>query len=95
MQSKAAAWNRGRSNHTLHGEARFQACSSGECQRPNRVRLDLPIKAEKHVEWHSQLIRAGMAEGSRERVEGTHLHAAVSAWRSLSAALDPRCPAAR
>jgi hypothetical protein len=53
MQSKPAAWNRGRPNQTLHVEARFQACSSGACQRPNTVRPDLPIKAEKHVEWHS------------------------------------------
>jgi DsbC/DsbD-like thiol-disulfide interchange protein len=37
---------------TLNVEVRFQACSSDQCQRPSRVQLDLPIKAEKHVEWH-------------------------------------------
>ena len=41
-------------DQTLHVEVRFQACSSDQCQRPNGVRLDLPIKAEKHVEWHEQ-----------------------------------------
>ena len=39
-------------DQTLHVEVRFQACSSDQCQRPNGVWLDLPIKAEKHVEWH-------------------------------------------
>jgi hypothetical protein len=38
---------------TLHVEVQFQACSADQCQRPNRVRLDPPVKAEKHVEWHS------------------------------------------
>jgi hypothetical protein len=33
-------------------EVRFQACSTNECQRPNGIRLELPIKAEKHVESH-------------------------------------------
>src|SRR5262249_2649087 len=40
-------------DQTLHVEVRSQACSSDQCQRPNGVRLDLRIKAEKHVEWHS------------------------------------------
>jgi peroxiredoxin len=40
-------------DQTLHIEVRFQACSTNQCQRPNGVRLDLRIKAEKHVEWHS------------------------------------------
>ena len=40
-------------DQTLHVEVRFQACSSDQCQRPIGVRLDLWIKAEKHVEWHS------------------------------------------
>jgi hypothetical protein len=39
-------------DQTLHVEVRFQACSSDRCQRPSRVLLDLPIKAEKHVDWH-------------------------------------------
>jgi hypothetical protein len=39
-------------DQTLHVEVRFQACSSDQCQRPNGVRLDLRVKAEKHVEWH-------------------------------------------
>jgi peroxiredoxin len=40
-------------DQTLHVEVRFQACSADQCQRPNGVRLDLPVRAEKHVEWHS------------------------------------------
>ena len=40
-------------DQALHVEVRFQACSADECQRPNALRLDLPVKAEKHVEWHS------------------------------------------
>ncbi len=40
-------------DQTLHVEVRFQACSSDQCLRPVGVRLDLWIKAEKHVEWHS------------------------------------------
>jgi peroxiredoxin len=40
-------------DQTLHVEVRFQACSADQCQRPNGLRLDLPVKAEKHVEWHS------------------------------------------
>ena len=39
-------------DQTVHVEVRFQACSSDQCQRPNGVRLDLPIKAENHLEWH-------------------------------------------
>ncbi len=39
-------------DQTIHVEVRFQACSSDQCQRPNGVRLDLPVKAEKHVDWH-------------------------------------------
>jgi DsbC/DsbD-like thiol-disulfide interchange protein len=41
------------SDQTLHVEVRFQACSSDQCQRPNGVRLDLRIQAEKHVDWHT------------------------------------------
>jgi len=40
-------------DQTLHVEVQLQACSADQCQRPSRVRLDLPVKAEKHVEWHS------------------------------------------
>lgn len=40
-------------DQTLHVEVRFQACSADQCQRPNGLRLDLPVTAEKHVEWHS------------------------------------------
>ena len=40
-------------DQALHLEVRFQACSSDQCQRPNAIRLDLRIKVEKHVEWHS------------------------------------------
>ena len=39
-------------DQTLRVEVRFQACSADQCQLPNRVRLNLPIKAEKHVDWH-------------------------------------------
>jgi DsbC/DsbD-like thiol-disulfide interchange protein len=39
-------------DQTLHVEVQLQACSADQCQRPNRVRLDLPVKAERHVEWH-------------------------------------------
>jgi DsbC/DsbD-like thiol-disulfide interchange protein len=40
-------------DQTLHVEVRFQACSADQRQRPNRLSLDLPVRAEKHVEWHS------------------------------------------
>ena len=40
-------------DQTLHVEVRFQACSTDQCQRPNGVSLALPVRAEKHVEWHS------------------------------------------
>jgi peroxiredoxin len=40
-------------DQTLQIEVRFQACSTDQCQRPNRVRLDLPVKVEKHGEWDS------------------------------------------
>ena len=46
-------FTRNMGDQTLHVEVRFQACSSDQCQRPGEVRLDLPIKAVKHVEWHS------------------------------------------
>jgi DsbC/DsbD-like thiol-disulfide interchange protein len=39
-------------DRTLRVDVRFQACSSDQCLRPTGVGLDLPIKAEKHVEWH-------------------------------------------
>ena len=40
-------------DQTLQVEVRFQACSADQCQRPSALRLDLPVRAEKHVEWHS------------------------------------------
>jgi peroxiredoxin len=40
-------------DQTLHVEVQFQACSADQCQRPTGLRLDLPVRAEKHVEWHS------------------------------------------
>jgi peroxiredoxin len=40
-------------DQTLRVEVRFQACSADQCQLPNGLRLDLPVRAEKHVEWHT------------------------------------------